>query len=109
MSTVTHLDVNDYLDLYLYAGNMGDTLWQHEIIEKLQNFSHERSSKNQSLDIDALYRKYKHINEAILTLYQQLRNDATNDDLQKRIWNLKEQRLSLGHQLGLAKGKSFKN
>jgi hypothetical protein len=30
------IEVNDYLDLYLYAKNIGDTPWQSEIIEKLK-------------------------------------------------------------------------
>lgn len=30
----TQLWVNDYLDLYLYAGSIDDILWQQEIIEK---------------------------------------------------------------------------
>ncbi|WP_078408944.1 hypothetical protein [Priestia abyssalis] len=33
----THLWVNDYLDLYLYAGSIGDTSWQQKILEKLQD------------------------------------------------------------------------
>ena len=37
----THLEVNDYLDLYLYANSMEDPLWQQEIIEKLQTYQDE--------------------------------------------------------------------
>ena len=33
--------VNDYLDLYIYAGSMGDISWQQEIIEKLQHYHNE--------------------------------------------------------------------
>ncbi|WP_155891091.1 hypothetical protein [Ectobacillus panaciterrae] len=33
--------INDYLDLYLYAGSIGDKSWQQEIIGKLRNFSHK--------------------------------------------------------------------
>lgn len=33
----TQLWVNDYLDLYLYAGSIGDTSWQQEILKKLQD------------------------------------------------------------------------
>ena len=58
MNTVTQLDVNDYLDLFLLARNIGDILWQNEILEKLKNFSNESYSKNQSLDIDTLWEKY---------------------------------------------------
>jgi hypothetical protein len=33
--------INDYLDLYLYAGSIDDESWQQEILEKLQTFSNE--------------------------------------------------------------------
>lgn len=99
----THLDVNDYLDLYLYAGNIGDQLWQHEIIEKLQNVPNEKFLKNQSFVIDNLWEKFEHVNEEILTLYHQLRNHSSNGDVQEKIWILKQQRISLGRQIRLAK------
>ncbi|MDQ0246702.1 hypothetical protein J2S09_004306 [Bacillus fengqiuensis] len=35
------LQVDDYLDLYLYAETMGDQTWQQEILEKLQSFYQE--------------------------------------------------------------------
>jgi hypothetical protein len=40
-----HLEVNDYLDLYIYAESIGDDSWQYEIIEKLQNFQNEVNKK----------------------------------------------------------------
>lgn len=107
MDTVTHLDENDYLDLYLYARNIGDKLWQNEIVEKLQNLTNESSFKNQSLYYDTLWDKYKHTNNEILSLYHLLRTHPTNDDLQEKILNLKQKRISLGRQIGLAKGNSF--
>jgi|tagenome__1003787_1003787.scaffolds.fasta_scaffold20951818_4 hypothetical protein len=107
MNTVTNLDVNDYLDLYLHARHIGDILWQDEIIEKLQNFPNENSLNNQFSESDTPWDKYKLINEEILTLYQQLRNQSTNDELQEKILNLKQQRISLGRLMGLAKGNSF--
>jgi hypothetical protein len=107
MNAVTHLDINDYLDLYLYARNIDDILWQNEIIEKLQNLLNGSSLKNQSLDSDTLWEKYKYINKEILTLYHQLRDHSINDDLQEKILNLKQQRISLGRQIGLAKRNSF--
>ena len=33
------IEINDYLDLYLYAKNIGDEPWQAEIIEKLKTTS----------------------------------------------------------------------
>ncbi len=49
MNTEIKLNVNDYLDLYLFAKKIDDTLWQHEIIEKLRDFSTERSIKRSTI------------------------------------------------------------
>jgi hypothetical protein len=109
MNTEIELNVNDYLDLYLFAKKIGDTPWQNEIIEKLRNFSTERSIKNQPLEKDILWKKYKMINEEIYTLYQEIQNPFTNEELQEKIMDLKQQRILLGRQIGLTKGNSFKN
>ena len=67
------LNVNDYLDLYLLAGDLGDTIWQLEIIEQLEALTTERPIKNQPLDKDILWKKYKLINEEIYQLYQHIK------------------------------------
>ncbi len=36
-----YLEVDDYLDLYLLAGKLSDSLWQQEIKEKLKNFQND--------------------------------------------------------------------
>jgi len=38
--------INDYLDLYLYAGRMGDRSWQQEILKKLINSSIDQPSRS---------------------------------------------------------------
>jgi len=38
--------VNDYLDLYLYAGKIGDRSWQQEILTKLINSSTNQLSRS---------------------------------------------------------------
>ncbi|WP_299095302.1 hypothetical protein [uncultured Metabacillus sp.] len=51
------LEVNDYLDLYLFAGQIGDPLWQEEIIEKLKTI---QTKKNKSINIaKKLLKRYK--------------------------------------------------
>ena len=99
----TQLEVNDYLDLYLYAGSIGDTSWQQEIMEKLQNFHNEVQKENQSFALDNLLEKYKHLNEEILTIYNQIRSQPSNSYLQDTILKLKQQRISLGREIHLAK------
>ena len=100
----THLEINDYLDLYLFAGSIDDSLWQHEILEKLQNVHH--SKNQQSLVPHNLLEEYKHLNEEILTLYHQLRQQPSNEYLQEKILELKQQRVSLGRHIHLAKNQS---
>ncbi|WP_445491268.1 hypothetical protein [Niallia sp. 03133] len=99
----TNLKVNDYLDLYLYAGSIGDTSWQLDIIEKLKNTDNEMELQNESLSINNLWEKYNNINKEILTTYHQLRDQSSNKDLHEKIWDLKQQRISLSRQIRLAK------
>ena len=42
MNTEIELNVNDYLDLYLFAGDLGETIWQLEIIEQLEALTTEK-------------------------------------------------------------------
>lgn len=93
------LEVNDYLDLYLYAGSIGDTSWQQEIMEKLQNFHNEVKKENQSFALDNLLEKYKHLNEEILTIYSQIRSQPSNSYLHDKVLKLKQQRISLGREI----------
>ncbi|MGE8077472.1 hypothetical protein [Peribacillus loiseleuriae] len=78
-------------------------MWQQEIIEKLQNFHNEI----QTFTITHLLEKYNHLNEEILTIYQQLRAHSSNDYLIGKIQELKQQRISLGSQIQLAKNHSL--
>ena len=45
MNTEIELNVNDYLDLYLFAGDLGETIWQLEIIEQLEALTTEKPLK----------------------------------------------------------------
>lgn len=100
--------MNDYLDLYLYAGSIGDRSWQQELMEKLQNFHKEVRKENQSLALNNLLEKYKYLNEEILTIYHQIRSQPSNVYLQDKIRKLKQQRISLGREIRLAKNQSPK-
>ncbi|MDP4107850.1 MAG: hypothetical protein Q8935_23230 [Bacillota bacterium] len=99
----THLEVNDYLDLYLYAGSIGDISWQQVLMEKLQNFHNEVRKEKQSYVLNNLLEKYKHLNEEILTIYYQIRSQPSNGYLQDKIGKLKQQRISLGREICLVK------
>ena len=94
----THFAVDDYLDLYLLAEALGDKLWQQEVMGKLQNHKQE-ISKNPDSTIHNLWDEYRNINTKILDLYRQLRNHSSNNELHEKIWDLKQQRMSLSRKL----------
>lgn len=91
------LEVNDYLDLYLYAKSIGDQAWQEEIIHKLQNYNqhpiHQTKVTNQ------LLAEFKHINKKILGLYQELHTDSFNSYIPEKIMDLKQRRIEITRQL----------
>ncbi|RID89049.1 hypothetical protein D1953_00275 [Peribacillus asahii] len=99
----TQLSVNDYLDLYLYAESINDQLWKQEIVEKLQNSRNEIRKEIQSFKDKHLLEKYKHINEEIRIIYQQLRIHSSNEYLLEEFRRLKQRRVLLGLQIQSAK------
>ncbi|WP_338447998.1 hypothetical protein R4Z09_17310 [Niallia oryzisoli] len=90
------LTVDEYLDLYHLAGELGDELWQDEIMEKLRNgeFIAEHTIK-----IRQLWNKYKKVNMEMLDLYRKLQEDSSNEALMTKIRALKQQRLILNRQI----------
>lgn len=100
------LDVNDYLDLYLFVKKTGDTIWQEEIIVKLKNKSSKESLQH-SVDIDTLWKKLREINQEIGIIYKQLQSDYSNTELQGMLLNLKQQRILLHQQIHYAKRNFF--
>ena len=92
-------EVDDYLDLYLLAEQLGDKGWQEEIIKQLKNPTHEIVEEDQLLTIHNLWLEYKSINIDILELYNKLKYNTTEEDLFGKINELKEKRLSLTHKI----------
>jgi hypothetical protein len=92
------LEVDDFLDLYLLAEQLGDKVWQEEIIKQLKNPTHE-IVEDQLLTIHNLWLEYKNINANILELYNKLRSNTTDEDLFGKINELKEKRLNLTHKI----------
>jgi hypothetical protein len=92
-------EVDDYLDLYLLAKQLGDKGWQEEIIKQLKNPTQETVEENQLLTIHNLWLEYKSINIDILELYNKLKYNTTEEDLFGKINELKEKRLNLTHKI----------
>ena len=93
------LEVNDYLDLYLLAGSLGDKLWQNEMITKLETLKNESSQVDPVLEIHNLWLEYKHITAELMDLYHQLLKDSTNEELHKKVGELKRRRMDICHKI----------
>lgn len=92
------LDVNGLLDLYLLAEKLGDTKWQQEIIERLEN-PDQGVEEGHEQKLHNLWLEYKKVNDQILDLYSRLKDNTTEEDLFGKINALKDKRLSLTHEI----------
>jgi septal ring factor EnvC (AmiA/AmiB activator) len=96
----TYLGVNDYLDLYLLAKNLGDQTWKKEILEKMEKIRKEdlfRQVPEQS--INNLWNKYKEVNTEIIDLYRKLYNNKSNTEMMKEIKKLKKELIAVSRQI----------
>lgn len=106
-SDYTYLGVNDYLDLYLLAKELGDQSWQNELLEKMQGLRKEAISRqNPETSIHKLWNKYKKINTQMLDLYDQWRNNKFDQDIYKKMKELKQQRMEISRKIYAAERKS---
>ncbi|WP_071394419.1 hypothetical protein [Bacillus tuaregi] len=97
------LTVDEYLDLYLLAGKLGDPSWQNEIMDKLKKGEY---IAEQTLKIRNLWNKYKKVNMEMLDLYRQLQKDASNEAVTEKIRALKLQRSTINKQIQQEQKKS---
>ena len=94
-----YLDSNDYLDLYLIAGHLGDKSWQGEIIEALKNNEHLKSNQGKSFEIESLWQEYQQVNMRILEIYKQVQSQAFDEELQEKVLLLKQKRIELSSKI----------
>ncbi|MGM7722228.1 hypothetical protein [Metabacillus sp. Hm71] len=102
------LEVNDYLDLYLFAGQIGDPLWQEEIIEKLKTIQ-TKKKLNQSILLNKFLKRYKELNEEILFIYHQNKHPSCHLYLDGKLRKLKRQRLIVERQIRWIQSSSWSN
>jgi len=100
----TSLEVNDYLDLYILARNLGDNDWQQEMITRLQ-----RHISNRSLILHTLWREYKKVDEEIHELYSQLPKQASSKELKEKILNLKKRKFDISSKIQMEERRSAKD
>ncbi|MBB6447417.1 hypothetical protein [Bacillus benzoevorans] len=109
MNTVTHLNTDDYLDLYLFAKKMGDKIWQNEIVVKLRDILSGRPVEIESPDLETLWENYKTVSSEIVALYRKLPENSTNErqTIKATIVKLKKQRRAIIKQMDLANGMNY--
>jgi hypothetical protein len=97
--------IDDYLDLYLFAGKIGDKLWQQDIIERLKGINKDNTPSDVAR-LNQFLEKYKEMNKEILSIYQQMKQQPANNQLLEKIQSLKLQRQILGRQIRLISNQS---
>lgn len=94
--TTTQMEVNDYLDLFLYAQRLNDKEWQEEI---KQHLSVLVTQPKPSSDMKELLGKYQLVRRELSDLYQKLREPSQDHTLYEKLWSLKKEQKKLRNQI----------
>ncbi|MCM3269902.1 hypothetical protein [Paenibacillus elgii] len=102
MQAAAVLWVDDYLDLYNYAGRIGDTAWEQEIVGILKQKDAYVSEAVRTRKLEELWTTFDSINRKMLELYRELRE--TNDSwaaerLREQVMELKTERLTVSRKI----------
>ncbi|WP_338469578.1 hypothetical protein R4Z10_12200 [Niallia sp. XMNu-256] len=88
-------NANDYLDLYLLAGSLGDKEWQKEIINRLHKCYGDIAKAELAEEIQNLWKEYRQINSKIIDLYRLLKTNPTDEKAKSQLHILKHKRTTL--------------
>ncbi|RBW71366.1 hypothetical protein [Bacillus taeanensis] len=94
--------VNDYLDLYRFAKEIGDQDWQQELSTKLSNSETFVTKETHEIIQADLQQSFDEIDNEIAALYYQLNalhSQHEKEKLREQVWHLKIKRASLMQQL----------
>lgn len=99
-----YAQIDNYLDLYRFAGSIHDAEWQQEILDLLKHVQ-TQDTENESSREDQLQQQFIEVNRQILTLYQRLRCHTlqASVNVSIRLHALKERRLELGREIDALK------
>lgn len=95
--------IDNYLDLYLYAGQIGDKEWQKTIKAKLSGI---QSGETDVQKEKGLHQRFIEVNRQILALYRHMRCHAVDDvpgELTERLFTLKKKRLDISREIEMLK------
>ncbi|AHV97587.1 hypothetical protein [Paenibacillus sabinae] len=96
------MSVDDYLDLYNYAKQIGDAQWQAELIQTLQQLKSMTEAEIREQKIKEMWIRFDDINAVLLELFEKLRNGGSDNQARawrERVWELKLERISLAKKL----------
>ncbi|WP_010493006.1 hypothetical protein [Paenibacillus elgii] len=94
--------VDDYLDLYNYAGRIGDTAWQQEIADILKQKDAYVSEAVRTRKLEELWTTFDSINRKMLELYRELRetdDSWVTERLREQVRELKTERLTVSRKI----------
>ncbi|WP_052339508.1 hypothetical protein [Gorillibacterium massiliense] len=89
--------IDDYLDLYNYAGTIGDVQWQHDLIARLSQITHPENAAN-GQTLPELLHTFDQVNISLMRLYGQLHKAESKEEadlLWAEVWELKNLRIQL--------------
>ncbi|WP_353947458.1 hypothetical protein ABNN70_07810 [Sporolactobacillus sp. Y61] len=95
-----YAQIDNYLDLYLYAGELQDKEWQAQIRVKLTELLEAFRSSAERYE-HTLRRQYVEVSRALLTLCQKIRTHMIEptDAIAAQLFALKQKRLELGKEI----------
>ncbi|MCI1880883.1 MAG: hypothetical protein LKI94_01665 [Sporolactobacillus sp.] len=105
MNEARYAQIDNYLDLYCYAGRLNDTAWQLHILKRLKQIQESSSAYRQKAR--DLQRKFFEINRQIKMLCRRIRIHAIEptDAIAGRLLALKQRRTEIGRELEKLKQK----
>ncbi|MEW9700563.1 hypothetical protein [Paenibacillus sp. SI8] len=87
--------INDHLDLYNYASQIGDSDWQQQILQTLSQYELHLPRQFEF----QLWQMFDAINRNMLKIFQQLKDKKQDtieeQQLREKVWQLKLQRIEI--------------
>lgn len=94
--------IDDHLDLYNFAGQLGDQEWQQQIIATMQEHKKFVNEEIRYSVTQQLWRRFDSINNRMLELFSQIKESTNSEEesvIRERIWKLRLQRIDLARKI----------
>ncbi|PWV92017.1 hypothetical protein DFQ01_1373 [Paenibacillus cellulosilyticus] len=99
--------INDQLDLYNYALQIGDTDWQQQILDTLSQKDKYLQELYNEQENQRLWGQFNEINQAMLQLLEEIRTQALDREqleaIRVKLSELKKRRLTIVHKINSVK------